>query len=324
MEHLLLNRVTSNIINEYKHINPLWSLMKRYPNKKWHFYYLSTNRFLTLEIYRQSELFRKERSCWYYLSRNPNIVSDEIVRKILNNEEVDDIYEHIDWYGVSFNPSITWDTIMMMLSSDISKNKIDMRGISRNPHILEGKTIDYISQYIEIQLWGLVNNPNITWEIIENYLDRNYYDNIEIIPLIKHPLLTWDRFMTYFFDRFEDYQYYELALNPNITFDIVNTYPHFIEHKFCLSQNPNVFDIDIISIILSDPTNIPSNIELYLCWRGLSQNPLVTMEMIKYNLHCPWDFKNISRNPNITLEFIEEYDNKLSFNEISCNKFLLY
>ena len=48
-----------------------------------------------------------------------------------------------------------------------------------------------------------------------------------------------------------------------------------------------------------------------LNWYALSQNPNITMDIIKENLELPWDWGCISRNPNITIDFIKEYPENL-------------
>ena len=87
----------------------------------------------------------------------------------------------------------------------------------------------------------------------------------------------------------EDWNWYFISKNSNITFDIVQRHMNW-------SWN----------------------------WSSLSKNPNITSDIIESNPHLPWNWSNISQNKNLTEEFIRKniYQHNLTplSNELFTNK----
>ena len=63
---------------------------------------------------------------------------------------------------------------------------------------------------------------------------------------------------------------------------------------YYISQNPNI-TIEIIRANLDHPWN----------WAKLTTHPNITWEIIQSNLDLPWRLKDFSRNPNLTLAIVK-------------------
>jgi hypothetical protein len=83
-----------------------------------------------------------------------------------------------------------------------------------------------------------------------------------------------------------------------------------------ISQNPN--------ITMKDITDNP----LPWDWKGISQNPNITMKDITDN-PLPWEWYQISWNPNITMKYITDNPDKpwhwdcMSINEFNKDKIVI-
>ena len=45
-------------------------------------------------------------------------------------------------------------------------------------------------------------------------------------------------------------------------------------------------------------------------WNGLSQNPIITFDIVESNPDKPWDWRFLSRNPNITFDIVKANPDK--------------
>ena len=85
--------------NDFQGNNPLINLIKKYPDKEWFWYYISSNRNITWEIIDANP---DATMGLKGISKNPNS---------FGNNSVLILIKPWDWYNISQNPNITWETI---------------------------------------------------------------------------------------------------------------------------------------------------------------------------------------------------------------------
>jgi hypothetical protein len=193
----------------------------------------------------------------------------------------------------------------------------------------------------------LSRNPNTTWDMIKNNLDRDWdwyflssNSSITIDIIDSNPSLPWNWFQgvsqnpnidleivksfpekiildNEFFhnpnininysNKF--WRWYELLHNPNIKWDMV------LENKdkdkclyTSLLYNPNTTS-EIIEDIL---TNYLEYIGIPIGWHilHLSNHKNLTFDIIKKFHNLPWEWRNLSRNPCITIDIIRNNPDK--------------
>ena len=88
-----------------------------------------------------------------------------------------------------------------------------------------------------------------------------------------------------------------LSTNPNITWKQIQEFP-IKNYKF-ISKNPNI-TLDIIK----------ANPDCKWDYSAFSKNKSITLEQIITNPDIPWDYKALSQNNDITLEFMDEHKDK--------------
>lgn len=130
---------------------------------------------------------------------------------------------------------------------------------------------------------------------INEEIERRIAQNSLIELLEKYPNEAWD--------------WYEIAINPNITLDYVlaNWREEFQEF---FSGNSN--------LKLKDLTN-----QHFLDWGELSCHPAITVDFIMNNKDKPWDMTRVSQNKNITTYDLIKYPKlkrRLSHKSLSWNK----
>ncbi len=147
---------------------------------------------------------------------------------------------------------------------------------------------------------GLSLNPNITMDIIDNYIYLPWnWENVS-----KNPNLTFD-FVLKYINKDWDWK----ILSENIKLYIIENNLHLPWDWTGISNNKNI-NIDFI-LKYKDQD---------FCWRTLSSHSNITIDNIvdtKYTL--PWKWKYIALNPNITLNFIMKYKNKINWSLLSSN-----
>lgn len=104
------------------------------------------------------------------------------------------------------------------------------------------------------------------------------------------------------------FQHELIFANPNITHDFLEK--HSIPKNYrWLSSNPNT-TIDIIK----------DNIDCEWDWYDVSSNASITVDMVESNLNLPWEWIGLSSNPNLTWDFISKHrDKQWNFYDLSMN-----
>jgi hypothetical protein len=169
-----------------------------------------------------------------------------------------------------------------------------------------------------IELFGfhheLFENPNLSWNDILTLMDKygiytqtidSISKNPNITPEIvkSHPEMGWNKYVLYFTKKIE--------IRPPIeTLNINNI--------------ARIEGIEVLSRYASWKVISTYRNDIKWCWKWVSANPSITMEIIRNNRDIPWDFEYISRNPNLTIDFVEENrDEKWNFNDLFKNPFNL-
>ena len=200
------------------------------------------------------------------------------------------------------HPSITLD-IVLKIPRHIIYDYIDL---SQHPNITwdiiqDNKDIPWNWKYISL-------NPNITFEIIQENPSHSWdWHNIS-----KNPNITWKIIQD---NKYKPWDWSGVSQNPNITWDIII---NNLEKKWDI---PNIFKHpnitwDMIQILVIKYNIVINNYNLIY----ISQNPNITVEIIKENMNYKWPCEWLSENPNMTMEFIlENLDKNWSWYDLSKN-----
>ena len=274
-------------------------LLRKYPDKSWHWWYLAINPTLTIEdilsypdnfydfyhIVRNKHFANKMIKQWfehknaksmtftyngmkYDLPFNYTTISQYVTMDIIEKNPMTPWV----WSAVSYNANLTMEFVL--------KNTYyswDWEAISRNPNI----TMENIEQnlYNPWQWDCISENPNLTMEMIEKYPDRPWdWGNISSNSNITMEIIEQNPDKPWAWSR--------ISSNPNLTMNMIEKYPH------------QRWD-----------------------WWNISSNPNITMDDINNNPDKRWYLRNICNNQNITIEFIEKNINNINFGYLSTNNF---
>jgi hypothetical protein len=249
------------------------------PTKEWSWEYISANPNI-----RWDDIIRNPNLPWKYdfLSRNPNITVNIINSNI-----------HLPWSfeQLSKNPNITLDFVKKYPNipwcyQKIIKNKsVTYADIENNINFFMNKIdmdeehlyYSLISKNQNISLSNVLSNPNKKW----NY---KY--------LSKHINLTWDTINTS-----KDWSYYYLSRNPNLLSPDMKDIIMLDKYMEGYLQNPN------LGIVIFSIDNLIKNnnfSDLYFSY--ISKNPLLKFEDVEKHKEKPWDYNNLSKNPMYAYE----------------------
>jgi hypothetical protein len=316
--------------------NQLWSLIKRFPTKKWNY----SNVHLNIN----TPFHRCINSAYVSgtdIAKNPNLTIGFVLD-----------YPEYDWVNakVFLHIRITIDEIRQILESHhgdtyIKNNNNNLRinwyDLSINGNIRVRDLVanddlpwwwDKASSNKSLDIQAVIDgmkNADISWDWV--LVSRN--PGITIDDVINHPELPWD--------------YHGLDGNPN--FDAVpmssviiydQTTPNFIQYLIKYGRDsiieharryPGSYALRTLCILA--PVSLVLNFHT-IDWNGLSYNAgltietilkhqtmpwnwvvlshhkNITMDMISKNRNLPWDFEHISRNPNLNMDFIVDNMNE--------------
>ena len=200
-------------------------------------------------------------------------------------------------------PKMTWDECEAAMTKDKMMFKtwtLDWEYIFTNQNITWDIIIKY-RDYVTWNLYFLSKNPSITWEIVKKIMsctvirewesgdwsddeDDDPYQN-SIVMLQSLDEKTADKFGVRHIELKlqEEWSWYHLSKNPNITWDIIENNP---DSGLYLRERC-AWD-----------------------WHGISLNENITWDIIENNQDKPWDWENISFNKNITWDIIEKNPDK--------------
>lgn len=306
------------------HKTKLISIIEKFPNKKWAWRIISENRNnITIEyVLEKKKVLNDEFSFIYFFLDYDRDISCKIFSKIQNT-------------NMFYNAISTqkWEIIKIFLHNKLCLNWYT---ISKSKHI----TWDIVYKNIDLP-WNwdaLSSNQNITLDIVRNNIDRKWnFSILSSLDIVKRCPE---------FSKFIIEKLIENGFNIESYFDAYNIpWDYVIKNKKLnwdwtrLSKRNDI----PISFLLQE-------IELFE-WFHISNNPIITLDFIKNNLHLswywyavsmnynitwddiinnpnlPWDWNGVSKNPNITWDIVKNnLHNKnwnleyLSMNpNISCN-----
>jgi hypothetical protein len=289
----------------YKLQNHLWLLIKLFPDKDWD---------------------------WGAIGGNVNTTWDII------KENIDKPW---NWTSIGLNPNITWDIVQTNQTFPTGSRKGEKIPWD-NYYLLSNKnfTWEIISKHLppkDFDEWNnLSYNKNITWKIVKENLDKPWFWG----PLCLHIKVTMKEIRKNLrSDNPAPWDFYHLAMNPNISLEDIENTPKFLEYTRSLSSNKNItwefikkhldkpwnwyvvsnnhnitwnmiknIRIPVKDLCVEDHLDAPDeNISPWYA-AGVSYNPNITWEIIIANPEFPWDFDHFSCNPNFTWKIVR--DNK--------------
>lgn len=272
-------------LSEHKNITMLDIL--RYPCFTWNYAYISINPNLTVEY----------------------VISMDISRKI-NNMSDPNCHMYDEECGQNDDNCYCWAKRHIFLFS--------------NPSLPISFILEkYQDMCYCCEISDIMANPNMTLDIIENYLSRDCEPNNRFCQfykfknsfdkISKNPNITFEFIKKYIT---KNWDWTLLTIHPNIKIqDIFDnpTYPW----KPNYWDNPNIMPNDLISKnILEDKP-----------WFEVSKSVNVSIEYILNHKEYPWNWAGVSANPNLTIQHISEnpdilwdffkiYDNPMGFHPI--------
>lgn len=180
------------------------------------------------------------------------------------------------------------EIIVMAGISKFFKSLLTLENIDQNYKLFTGKEFNWalylLAKYPKLTLFCPEKNPNIdVYELYKQYPKRS---GLQINDIRTHPSYTWERMK-------KEERYFKtiIALNPNITWDIVR-------------DNPNVHG--------------------GWCYDFLCANPNITWDIIRDNPNIFQSECQIPRNPNIKLEHIIENPNMWNYSWLSLNRHVTF
>lgn len=332
----------------HSHIKKLWlslsknsyitcDVIEQYSDKPWNYNGLSDNPNITFDY-----VIKKRKPWnWKKLCQHPNFTIDEIKSHPKLNRHIK---------AICYNPNLTLEYINENVEY-LKETGLLWRACYNIKNITGDELLTY--SWVPETIDAFITNPNFVFttkfinqyymEILQCIRYKSYKDDIsyyyhsfteknlcnEMIDLnkivenkmtkiIKTIILEYyekieteskrvtctnpDITIDYLFKHRKNKWYWvELSKNPAFKPEDINKYSVF-KRKWSwfrgLSQNPSM-TIDFVK----------KNRDKKWCWRSLSHNPGITMNDIEKNLHLPWDWSDngIIKNPNLRPEFVEKY-----------------
>jgi hypothetical protein len=151
-------------------------------------------------------------------------------------------------------------------------------------------------EYETFFLVEISGNKFVTWEIICNNMDINWY-----WPTVSlNPNITWEIVKA---NPSIKWCFKALSMNPNITWEIIRDNPGYPWDMLYISRNINITDEIVIK-----------NLDLDWCYHSLTGNPGITLDLIKKFPEKPWSWFYISQRKDLTTEFVNNnFRNLISF-----------
>jgi hypothetical protein len=230
----------------------------------------------------------------------------KIVIYLLENNKIEDI-RSIDHLLLE-NANLDIDVVIELSKYWITKNPNNIEMLSNFLSSNKGIKVKDIEKHPEIK-WNydlLSENPNMTWDFIFNTLYKNVTNSAVMYYLYeqkwKNPDLT---------DKEIYAQYNEIENTKEVKKYELLEKKYWRHHIFGTS---NTWDFKKLS---SNP-NIPFEVikELPFLWNYtlLSENTVITPQIIRDNPDIPWNYNYLMRNPNFKYDDLKEFvDNKIDF-----------
>ncbi len=309
-------------------------LLHYYDDIKWDWYILCTNELITIEFVLHHLHFPWRWAIISQFKYIPEYVFRKypfIIDKInWNNFTLNSSFKLKYLYN---NPDRKWN--WYVLSSD--KN-IDLSFILQNSNkswlfdrIYERKDLDF-NKYIKDNphfLWDykkLSHNTSISLDTINKFKDKLWDWNI-LTNIYKNSLENISKYADL------NWNWYMISESDNITVDYIKKHIYKNWNWYMLSEK-KIFDLEFILEypgkdynwnfldIKFDIETIKKCKDMPINWCRVSSSQYLRMEDIEKYIHFPWCWKGISENPNLTLDFMKKYESELfNFKSIVNNKY---
>ncbi len=275
------------------HNNITISFALKHRHKDWHWSVLSSHSTLTFDIVEKEKDIPWD---WNELSFNPNIRWENVAYNLLRNW---------NWEALSKNLNVTLSTILTFSSIPWNLNMLFL-----NEYFLRDAFQTYMNRLNNMELYLL-------WMRFEKLIDLDYFwsvitrqsfislDMVKMNPQIPwnyknlsyNPNLTWDFILE---NMSWEWDWFALTYHYNLDICICLAYytPTYPWNWWYISRHPDV-DWDLIAQHLDED----------LCWLSLSMNKTVDINIVKANIHLPWDFHAFSTNPNVSLDVVLRHEN---------------
>ena len=332
------NKITDfKILSKFKNINQ--NILKIYPNKPWDWEWLIENTNIEVECYIQFNLIEKYLNKWnyYYLSENPNITQEFIlkypyknwnIKWLIDNNKITNFkalskFKSIDQYIINKYPDKPWDWEWLLENTYIPinkyipinlikkyKNRQNYQELSKNPNITEEFILKQPYQNWNIK-WLIENNKitdfnaltkfkNIYSYIIDKYLNKPW----DWEWLIENTDINVEKYIPLnLIEKYKDTFYcYYLNFNPNLTEEFILKYPYKDWNIEYLIKNNKIIDFNALTK-----------------FRNINQ------DIINKYPNKQWDWEWLIENTEIKLEryisfnLIEKYSYKWNYWNLSFN-----
>ena len=262
------NKITDfKTLTKFKYINQY--IIEFYPNKPWDWEWLIENTDINVEEYIPLNLIEKYQYTlnYNYLSKNPNIIKEFILKYPYKNWDIDYLIKinkitdfnilskfiNISKYIIDNYPNKPWDWEWLIENTDINvEEHIPLNLIKKYQYTLNYK---YLSK-----------NSNLT----EDFILKQPYQNWDIEYLIKNNKIIDFNTLTKF---------------RNINNKLINNYPNKPWDWEWLIENTEISLEEYISMNLIKKYKGKWN------YWYLSKNPNITEEYILNHFHKKWDIK---------------------------------
>lgn len=295
----------------HHHYNQLWTLINKYPYKKWDwpgvFYNPNTTVAQIKKLMARNKIVKQNQTVkinWHWVACNTGIddfgfISKHITRKgwykLCSCSRY--IFKVIEKY-----PNDKWDWLML------SNNPyLTMEFINKFPN--KRWDWEYISRNKAITMQMMVDNPDKPWN---DYRFIGHNPNLTIEMVDAH------------IDSIDRYAWPYISANPGIKMEDIEERLKDDRYRWTkkdISRNPNL----TIDFVVRHPENIGGRVGRDSFgdwhWVSISQNPGITMkDTIEYPM-LPWQLPYIFKNPNFTIDYAHKYPHKndLFFRAFSTN-----
>ena len=335
--------IRRNIITDFKVLSKFKNIysyiIDKYPNKPWDWEWLIENTDINIKDCIPFDLIEKYKDKWdyYFLSRNPNLTEEFIMK-----------YPYKNWNIIKLikNNKITDFKVLskfININKDILYNYLDKpwdwKWLIENTHIQFKEKYWYLSRDLSITEEFILKQPYQNWNIkwlIENNKITNFkaltkfkYINRYIIYDYRDKPWDWEWLIENTDINVEKYislelikkysckwNYGILSYNPSLTEEFILKYPNkdwFIDY---LIKNNKITNFNALSKFKYINQNI---IKKYLDkpwdWDWIINNSnidieyYISLELIK-KYSCKWNYWILSYNPNLIEKFILKYPYK--------------
>ena len=284
---------------------------------------------------------------YYFLSYNPNITEEFILKYPYQNWNIEYIIEKnkiTDFKSLSKFKNITqriikkypnklWDQEWMILNTNIKLEKYipfnliekysykwDYWKLSKNPNLTEEFILKY--PYQDWNIGYLINNNKITdFKSLSKFINiYSYINNYPDKPwdwewIIENTDIELEKYIP--FNLIEKYRnrlnYYKLSEYQDITEEFILKYPYQDWNIGYLIRNKKITDFKSLSKFININREIINNYQNKPWdWEWLIENTdNYVEEYISLNLiekyPCKWNYYFLSKNINLTQDFILKY-----------------